>query len=383
MDIRKARVLEAVVLEFIETGEPVGSRTISKKYDLGVSPATIRNEMADLEEMGFVIQPHTSAGRIPSDSGYRYYIEQLMHFPQGQVLADDDLYHYVLEHQGIDEGSRRQILEKLADRSGLMSFMVMPGATDEAPILGLLSLQHVKPGRALLVVLTDNEQVESRLLDIPASIGQQEIELINQMLNHYLKGLSIAHWKPELIEAMVQHMASAGDFILEILKKLNEVFRLRRQEALHTAGRMNLLRKAPEEDLACVQAMLEAVEEGGLLTKLIAQNPANPLRIYIGDEGGSPVAENFSILVAQYYAGYWQGYIGLIGPKRMDYAHHMGQLQLTAQALEEVFRPWAEEINEAGAVSRRAPGRRDLVRFYDDKTLSWTCSHRKEHARDS
>lgn len=366
MDARKARILEAVVLDYIETGVPVGSRTISKKYDLGVSPATIRNDMADLEDMGMVVQPHTSAGRIPSDAGYRYYIERLMHTPQDQPPGAEDLYKFVRDHQGIDARGRRKILEKLAEISGLMSFMVMPGAADEAPIVGLLSLQHVKPGRALLVVLTDNEQVENKLIDIPLDLGSQEVELVNRMLNHYLKGLSVAHWEPGLIEHMVAKLGGAGDFILDILSVLDDILTSRREEALHTAGRLNLLRLAQDDDVIQTHHILEAVEEGAYLAQLIAEDPLTPLRIVLGEKGSFQGSEDFSVMIARYYAGYWDGYVGLIGPKRMDYAHHICQVQVTAQALEEVFRPWAEEINDAGAVSPRAPGSRDLVRFYPD-----------------
>lgn len=366
MEARKARILEAVVLEYIETGDPVGSRTISKKYDLGVSPATIRNEMADLEEAGLLVQPHTSAGRIPSDAGYRYYLEQIMQVSQGQANQSDELYQFVRDQQGIDESGRRQILEKLADLSGLMSFMMMPGANNDAPIVGLLSLQHVKPGRALLVVLTDNEQVENRLIETPEDLGQQEIELINRMLNRYLKGLSIAHWQPDLIEHMVRQMGAAGDFILDILKKLNDILELRREESLHTAGRLNLLRLAQEDHLDQVHAILQAIEEESHLTKLIAKEFAHPFRIILGDETGLDQAKDFSILIARYHAGYWEGYVGLIGPKRMDYAAHLRQVQVTAQALEEVFRPWAQEINDAGALSRQTPGPRDLVCYHPD-----------------
>lgn len=364
LEERKARILEAVVLDYINTADPVGSRTISKKYDLGVSSATIRNEMADLEEMGYILQPYTSAGRIPSDSGYRYYVNHLMR-PHTATLGEErELYQYVLKKQAIDDQGIGDILSHLALETGYMSFMLVPEAIGHRPLLGLLNLQYVSPGRTLMVVLTDNDQVENRMLEIPEGFAQQELNAINGIINHYLKGLSVEHWQPPLLEFIIMQMGMAGTFIVQMLEALNDILTERKQQELFVAGRLNMLDQPEFQDVDKVKRIFKALEHDAHLTNLIRDSMNHRMAIYIGDESRIPGTEECSVIVAGYSAGNRTGHIGFLGPKRMDYARCVSLLEVAVLALEKIFGQTESEHEQKGALSSWNPRITELARIH-------------------
>lgn len=191
MDSRKQKILEAVVLDYIETAEPVGSRTISKKYNLGVSSATIRNEMADLEEMGLIEQPHTSAGRIPSDAGYRYYVDYLMAQSDIQEEAKQLISKAIHEKQQQVGDVLRDSMKMLADITNCTTVMMLDNNKSSA--LQLLQLLLVEPGKALMVIITEGDKIENRFLEIPKTMTKEDLELVSMMMNQNLRGFKSAN----------------------------------------------------------------------------------------------------------------------------------------------------------------------------------------------
>lgn len=367
LEERKSRILEAVVLDYISTADPVGSRTISKKYNLGVSSATIRNEMADLEEMGYILQPYTSAGRIPSDMGYRYYVNHLMHPHLSSPEEERELYQFVLKKQAIDDQGISEVLSHLALKTGYMTFMLVPEALGHRPLLGFLSLQYVSPGRALMVVLTDNDQVENRMLEIPDTFFQEELNAINGIINHYLKGLSVDHWQQPLLEFILMQLGGAGSFIVTMLEALNDILTARKQQELFVAGRLNMLDQPEFQDVDKVKQIFQALEHDAHLTDLIRESADHSLSVYIGDENGIPGTGDCSIIIAGYSAGNRTGHIGFLGPKRMDYARCVSLLEVAVLALEKIFGQVESEHHQKSALSNWIPKTTGLARIHWNK----------------
>lgn len=357
---RKARILAAIVADYILLAEPVGSRTISKKYDLGVSSATIRNEMADLEEMGYILQPHTSAGRIPSDKGYRYYVDYLMERHNESFDQERELYRYVLKKQGIDDQGIQDILEQLAEETGLLTFMLVPEAKQESPILSFLHIHFIKPGRALMVVLTGNEKTENKIIEIPDYMGSQELDAISKLLNRYLKGLSVEHWNSSLIEFIVMQTGMAGPFMLKLLETLNDVLNLRKKERIYVAGRFNLLDQPEFQDVSKIKPLFKDLEETHL-KRWVKESENERLNVIIGTELGVAGMEKCSVLIGNYTAGPRTGYIGFFGPKRMDYAKSTSLLEIVALALERIYGKELSDLSAENALSLRNPRTADLV----------------------
>jgi heat-inducible transcriptional repressor len=197
MDERKRKILEAIILDYISSAEPVGSRVIAKKYGLGVSPATIRNEMADLEEQGYIEQPHTSAGRIPSDLGYRYYVDSLMERRKlGQIEMDSIRRSY--------DNRVKEVAQVIHNTSQILSQSTNYTSIVLGPQFGRsafkhIQLVHVDVGIALVVVVSENGFVQNKTIDIPENIRPEDLNVISQVLNDRLKGLTLNEIKKTLM----------------------------------------------------------------------------------------------------------------------------------------------------------------------------------------
>lgn len=258
LDERKERILAAIVTDYIDTAEPVGSRTISKKYDIGFSSATIRNEMSDLEEMGYIVQPHTSAGRIPTDVGYRYYVNHLMYRKKESYTDEKLLYEFIRSQTSMDSERISYILRRMSDITGYTAMLLIPEADITKPLLSMLDLIYLMPGRGLMVVVTDDERVEQRLIDLPEGFGAKELNVVNGVLSHYLRGLSVAHWHRPLIEFLVDQMGAASDFVHDVLDILNAILSRRQQKQVFVEGALNVLSFAEFQDLSLLKSLLMA-----------------------------------------------------------------------------------------------------------------------------
>ena len=325
MDSRKEKILEAVVLDYIQTAEPVGSRTISKKYNLGVSPATIRNEMADLEEMGLIVQPHTSAGRIPSDKGYRYYVDYLMQHDQIKKEARDYIQESIKKKTTEVEETVNNILDILSTTTHYTPMMLINEQQADHS-LQLLQLLPLEAGRALMVIVTDDDKIENRFIQIPPQFGKEDLELVSQMLNMHLKGLSADGWQKNVLEnifSQLQRQKQVVDSALEmlagILHKNNNS-----EEKIYYKGGLNMLTQPEFQDVGKVHNILMTLENKDVVNKILNNNNINEISVKIGTEHDIPDLEDCSIIVASYKNnGKEIGKVGLLGPKRMDYSNSM------------------------------------------------------------
>lgn len=337
LDERKEKILAAIVTDFIETGEPVGSRTISKKYDIGFSSATIRNEMSDLEDMGFIIQPHTSAGRIPTDIGYRYYVDRLMFRTRRSYKDEKALNAYICAQSSLDDERMHAVLRRMAEVTGYTAMLLVPEAEITKPLLSMLDLIYLMPERGLMVVVTDDERVEQRLIDLPEGFGPKELNVVNGVLSHYLRGLSVAHWHRPLIEFLVDQMGTASTFVHDLLDILNEILSRRQQKQVIVEGSLNVLSFAEFQDVHLLKPLLQALGNEDAVASFFMNLPEKGLTIRIGDENSSPEINACSMVVGNYSVGKNVGHLALIGPKRMNYIECVAMVEAVLSGFEQLY----------------------------------------------
>ena len=338
MDSRKQKILEAVVLDYIETAEPVGSRTISKKYDLGVSSATIRNEMADLEEMGLIEQPHTSAGRVPSEAGYRYYVDYLMNKSDIQEEAKQLITSTIRNKQEQVGEVLQASMKMLAEMTNCTTVMMLDEKRETT--LKLLQLLPVEPGKALMVIITEDDKIENRFLEIPHTMTKEDLDLVSVMINQNLRGLKVDDWQHNVLESIFQdlsHQRQVVDCALEILSSILGLHN--NDKKIYLGGGLNMLSQPEFKDVAKVKSLLESLEQQEVLAQLMeADDNETGITVKIGAETGIDQVKDCSVIVANYKVrGETVGKVGLIGPTRMDYATAVSMLNTMALTLEEAY----------------------------------------------
>lgn len=339
MDNRKQKILEAVVLDYIETAEPVGSRTISKKYNLGVSSATIRNEMADLEEMGLIEQPHTSAGRIPSDAGYRYYVDYLMTKNSIQEEAKRVISEAIVSKRRQVEEVVQESLKILAETTNCTTVMML---SDEkgAETLQLLQLLLVEPGKALMVIITEGDQIENRFLKVPETMTREDLDLVSVMINQNLRGLPVENWQRHVLENIFQSLSHQRQVVDEALKMLSSILNIDHKDnkKIYLNGGLNMLTQPEFKDVNKVKNLLQSLQQQEILDRIMGDGEGMGISVKIGAENELEEVKDCSVIVANYKVkGETVGKVGLIGPTRMDYSTAVSMLDGLAQALEEAF----------------------------------------------
>lgn len=338
MDSRKQKILEAVVLDYIETAEPVGSRTISKKYDLGVSSATIRNEMADLEEMGLIEQPHTSAGRIPSDAGYRYYVDYLMEKSDIKEEAQQLIHQAIQDKQQRVGEVLRDSMKMLAEVTNCTTVMMLDSSRGST--LKLLQLLLVEPGKALMVIITEGDKIENRFLDIPESMTKEDLELVSMMINQNLRGLKVDDWQRNILENIFHNLTRQRQVVDCALEMLSSILDIKNKDKkIYLGGSLNMLSQPEFKDVNKVKTLLHSLEQEEVLTQLMEGDNETGITVKIGAENGLDEVKDCSVIVANYKVkGETVGKVGLIGPTRMDYATAVSMLNAMAQTLEETYK---------------------------------------------
>ncbi len=333
---RKQRVLEAIVEDYIATAEPVSSRTIARKYRLGVSPATIRNEMADLEEMGLIEQPHTSAGRIPSDCGYRYYVDRLMRkarlSPREEALVRAAFAKRVRELAALVQ----QTLKLLTQLTDYLVFLSAPQLENAA--LQQIRLLSLAPQRALLVIVAETGWVESKIVDLPVPLASAELDHIAQVFNEHFRGLTFQQITRTLLQSL-SHELSRQRQVLDLMLEIIECVLTRESgEALYLGGTRNILKQPEFRDLKRVRHLLDLVEDESVLRTVLSETDPEGVTVRIGKENKHQEIQNCSVVSASYYlCGNVVGALGLLGPIRMEYARVITVVEYVTQILSEAL----------------------------------------------
>lgn len=342
MDARKQQVLLAIITDYIATAEPVGSRTISRKYKLGVSPATIRNEMSDLEELGFIEQPHTSAGRIPSQLGYRYYVDFLM---KKQELS--------LEEENVIKGgylNKVKDVGQVVQRTGnLLSKLTNCAAVITTPRMGDSSFKHIhlvqmNPGQAMLVVVMDTGSVQHQIIDISESLDQDDLDTISKVMNAKLQGLTMDSIKITLIKEIYLELSKQKQILDLALQLVQDSLNLETEDKIYLGGVFNILNQPEFHSVEKVKTLLSLLEQEQLLSNLLGHTlRSDGVTVRIGEEIRCQEITDCSMVTAPYrMRGQPTGYIGVLGPTRMDYAKVVSVVECMTRnlsdALERMFK---------------------------------------------
>lgn len=337
MDERKQRILQALILDYIATGDPVGSRTIARKYNLGVSSATIRNEMADLEEMGFIEQPYTSAGRIPSQFGYRYYVDCLME----KKPLPDNIKRYIQEILGerIDETEALiQICSKLLSQLTNYTALVMTS------ILGETKLRHIQllslgKNKIVLVVVLDNGHVEHRTLELPFSLQDGEVQYISRILNTHLQGLSLQQWKDGVLQAVYYELAQQKHLLNKIIEIIEMSLMSKDDHKVYLGGMLKMLDQPEFRNVDKVKELLVLLEEDQVLKDVLNTGQEMGVIVKIGTENPYAEMKDCSLITATYELdGKVIGTLGVLGPTRMEYSKAVSIVEFSTIALTEGLR---------------------------------------------
>ena len=344
LDERKITILKAIIKNYLDTGEPVGSRTISKYSGLNLSSATIRNEMSDLEEMGYIIQPHTSAGRIPSDKGYRFYVDEIMKESDKRVSEVTDM---MVQRVDKLEMMLKQLVRSLAGETKYAALISGPSISENK--LKYMQLSVAGERQLLLILVLEGNVIKNEVIPIDETPDGNTILSLTIMLNNYLSGLSLNEISPKLVtEIMIQ----AGDHAQLVKSVLDAAIDMIGAESgdrdIFTSGATNIFKYPELADVTKASQLISAFEEKDALKQMVADvaesipeegEASGKLQVFLGGEGPIKNMQDCSLVTAKYELGDgMRGVIGVIGPKRMDYEKVVGTMQNIMAQLDKAFK---------------------------------------------
>ena len=339
LDERKLKILQAIIRTYLETGEPVGSRTISKDTDLHLSSATIRNEMSDLEEMGYIIQPHTSAGRIPSDKGYRLYVDTMMDEKTQEV---QNMKEELESKAGKMDVLLRHMAKLLAANTNYAS--MVSGPTYVSKKVKFIQITSVEACQLLAVVVLDNNTVKNQMINIAVPLDEEQIVKLNFILNTALNGLDVMEMNLAVIQQIKEQVNVHSAVVDSILEVIGKTLIDQEEGQVYTSGTTNILKYPELADRSKAANLLEVFEEKKLLNSLIDPRDEDSkeetgIQVYIGDETNVESMKDCSVVTATYHIdeGVY-GKIGIVGPKRMDYDKVVATLQSMMEELDDIFK---------------------------------------------
>lgn len=320
LDERKLRILRAIIDDYIDSAEPIGSRHLARKHDMGISSATIRNEMSDLEEMGFLEQPYTSAGRIPSDKGYRLYVDQLMNV---QELSLQDLHQI---SKGLEQ-KIGELSELIQQASSIVSKITNYTSVAVSPrmsssIVKAVQIVPVELGRALVIVVTNAGIIRNTLVNIPFDVLPDYLIIFSIYINNKLKGLTLSKITPKLLKEIEIELNTDPRLIAPVLDGVIECIAQIDKPEYYLDGSVNIFNYPEFQDIQKAQKFLHTIEKKETLNEIVnSMYSDSGLIIKIGSENHIEGMEDCSLLMTTYSVGDEViGTIGVIGPTRMNYS---------------------------------------------------------------
>ncbi len=339
LDERKQKILKAIIKTYLETGEPVGSRTISKYTDLNLSSATIRNEMADLEEMGYILQPHTSAGRIPSDAGYRLYVDELMKEKETEVTQMQEL---VINKTDRLEKMLKQVVKFLASNTNYASMITGPAIHKNT--LKFIQLSRVSERQIIAVVVVEGNLLKNKIINLEEDIDEESILKLNLLLNNTLCGKAIGEINLDMISQMKLQAGIHSDVVSAVVDAVAETIQPEEEDrTVYTSGANNIFRYPELADTQAASELISAFENKTELADMLDEMPddgeeSTGIQVYIGQETSIKTMKDCSLVTTNYDLGNGMtGTIGIIGPKRMDYSKVVDNLKTLKTQLDSVF----------------------------------------------
>ncbi|WP_010247860.1 heat-inducible transcriptional repressor HrcA [Acetivibrio cellulolyticus] len=338
LDDRKRLILHAIIDDYISTAEPIGSRSVSKKHELGLSSATIRNEMADLEEMGYLTQPHTSAGRIPSDKGYRFYVDQLM---KACELTVEEINTIKREMETkINELS--QLLRQASATMSRFTKYTSMAATPERKnsVLKAVQVVPIERGSALVVVVTNAGIVKNSLVKIPDTVSPEFLIRVSNIFNEKLSGLTLEQINIVVIREIEILIGSSQELLLPILNGVTECINQIDASEVYLDGTTNILNFPEFSDVVKAREFLNLMDTKDILSLVLSSIGSDDnnggINIQIGKENKIEEMQDCSLITATYnLGGLVIGTIGIIGPTRMEYARVLAAMNYVRRKINE------------------------------------------------
>ena len=339
LDERKVTILKAIIKTYLETGEPVGSRTISKSLDIKLSSATIRNEMSDLEEMGYIIQPHTSAGRIPSDKGYRFYVDQIVLEKDTEITEFKDMMVQKVDKLELVLKRMAQMLAANTNYAAMIS-----GPAYHKTKLKFIQLSKMEEGKLLAVIVVEGNIIKNAVIDVSESLTNEQLLNLNILLNSSLNGLTIEEINLDIISKLKVDAGIHSRVIDLVLNEVAEAIRAGSEDLqIYTSGATNIFKYPELTEGEKASQLIGTLEHNEVLKEFVTEANENAdsesgIQVYIGDETPVQAMKDCSVVTANYdLGGGLRGTVGIIGPKRMDYEKVLSILQNLMKQLDGAF----------------------------------------------
>ncbi|HML36719.1 MAG TPA: heat-inducible transcriptional repressor HrcA [Bacillota bacterium] len=334
---RKLRILQAIVGDFIRSAEPIGSRTLSKKLDMGISPATIRNEMSDLEEMGFLTHPHTSAGRVPSDKAYRLYVNNLM---QRYELPEEE--KHIIEEKikkNVTELDRtiQHVASLLSELTNLTSFAITPN--QESNRLKYINFMPVDEATVVLMIVTESGKVSNTAIKMKVPYTEENLTLLSKVMTYNYKGKSLSDiLKSEIIRNFESDIAAMSSLVENIRPNFISTLENMLNVELFMDGLTNIFSIPEYNDIEKAKVFLEMINQKKHFTDVLL-NRENGVIITIGAENSEDVMKDCSLITATYHInGKLVGKLGVIGPTRMKYDEVTSIIEYITDNINQTFK---------------------------------------------
>ena len=338
LDERKRKILEAIIRNYMETGEPVGSRTISKYTDLNLSSATIRNEMSDLEEMGYILQPHTSAGRIPSDKGYRFYVDTIMERKDQEVT---EMKEMMIERADKMELVLKNLAKALAANTNYAAMVSAPQCHSNK--VKFIQLSQVDETQLLAVIVLEGNIVRNQMLNLTKPLDNETLLKLNILLNSSLNGLTLSEINLGIIARLKEQAGIHSDIVNEVLDAVAQTIQSEEDLEIYTSGATNIFKYPELSESNKASELIHTFEEKQQLTELVQETLSNEsetgIKVYIGNENSVQSMKDCSVITCTYELDEgMQGTIGIIGPKRMNYEKAVDTLKTLMVQLDTIYK---------------------------------------------
>jgi heat-inducible transcriptional repressor len=341
LDKRKVTILKAIISSYIDNAEAVGSRTISKKYELGISPATIRNEMSDLEEMGFLVQPHTSSGRIPTDKAYRYYVDDLWKKFQNSKGSNYDELKDILDEEVSElESVFKNSVRILSQFTKYTSFVMAPQLRKS--VIKRVQLVPITETKILFVIVLQSNIVKQVMLKLISPIPLEQMEKISTTLSEKLYGYKLEDINDELKESLIKELyylrESSEESLFDLLPFLMNQLGKIQDVDIYSDGITNILNLPEYNDLDKAREFISFAENKNSLAKLFQNDSGNDIAVSIGRENLYEELKDCSLITATYkFNGKIIGKVGVIGPMRMDYQKVISSVKAMSDAINKII----------------------------------------------
>ena len=333
---RKKKVLRSIVDMYIRTAEPVGSKALTELPDMQYSSATIRNEMADLTAMGYLEQPHTSAGRIPSPLGYRLYVDELM-ADYRLSMDETNSINIAIEEKMKKVDKMVEKVAKLVSQATDLPAISMASRCGGATVKRF-ELILAGQGSVILVVMLENEEVVNKLIKLPVNVSDADLKILSAVLNATMTGISSEEFTPELLERVMSSAGAAASLVPIIMEFTTETLNKQGSTNMAVAGHMRLLGQPEYRDVDKAQRVLTTLDEDALANLPAVMQNQNGTKVLVGPENVAQELKDTSVVMTKFDIGEgMQGMIGVVGPTRMDYAKVTARLSYFAESLSKMF----------------------------------------------